>query len=83
VPEYEGYTNDEGFIKQYNTDEFEKIRSITASESNRFNMIQDLCEIFECWAKFKIEHKPNGEILLGKDKDWGDKECPEHEKYRQ
>ena len=83
VPEYEGYTNDESFVKQYNTDEFEKIRSITASESNRFNMIQDLCEIFECWAKFKIEHKSNGEILLGKDKDWGDKECPEHEKYRQ
>jgi hypothetical protein len=39
VPEYEGYANDEGFVKQYNTDEFEKIRSITASESNRFNMI--------------------------------------------
>jgi hypothetical protein len=40
------------------------VRSITASESNRFNLIQELCEIFECWAKFEIEHKRNGEIEL-------------------
>lgn len=45
-------------------DGFEKIRSITISESNRFNIIQTLCETFECWAKFIIEHDPDtGEIL--------------------
>jgi hypothetical protein len=44
--------------------QFEKIRSITASESNRFNLIQDLCEIFECWAKFEIEHESDGRIKL-------------------
>jgi hypothetical protein len=28
-------------------------------------MIQDLCETFECWAKFEIEHNEStGEILL-------------------
>lgn len=44
--------------------DFEKIRSITISESNRFNIIQELCETFECWAKFIIEHDPDtGEIL--------------------
>lgn len=65
VPAYEGYTNDATYIKQYNDNQFEKVRSITASESNRFNMIQELCEIFECWAKFEIDHNmQTGEILL-------------------
>ena len=28
-------------------------------------MIQDLCETFECWADFRIEHNPDtGEILM-------------------
>ena len=35
---------------------FEKITSITASKSNRFNLIQKLCETFECWARFEIKH---------------------------
>jgi hypothetical protein len=35
---------------------FEKVRSIKVEESNRFNIIQTLCELFECWAKFEIEH---------------------------
>lgn len=43
---------------------FEKTRSITASESNRFNLIQELCELFECWAKFEIEHESDGRIKL-------------------
>lgn len=43
---------------------YEKIRTITASESNRFNLIQALCETFECWAEFDIKHKENGEIEL-------------------
>lgn len=65
VPAYEGYVDDPTYIKQYKKNQFEKVRSITASESNRFNMIQDLCETFECWAKFEIEHDmQTGEILL-------------------
>ena len=43
---------------------YEKIRSITASESNRFNLIQSLCEIFECWAEFNIQHESDGSISL-------------------
>lgn len=35
---------------------FEKIRSIVGKESNRYNLIQSLCETFECWADFKVEH---------------------------
>lgn len=44
---------------------YEKVRSITAKESNRFNLIQELCELFECWARFTIDRNPDtGEILL-------------------
>lgn len=56
------------FLEVYNDNEFEKIRSITAKESNRFNLLQSLCEIFECWVNFEIEHNPEtGEILLDED----------------
>lgn len=41
---------------------YEKVTSITGSKSNRFNLIQNLCEAFECWAKFTIEHYDNGKI---------------------
>lgn len=66
VYDYVGYKDSENYEKQYNDDlgQFEKVRSITASESNRFNLIQDLCEIFECWAKFTIEHEADGTIKL-------------------
>ena len=53
------------FAEVYNGTGYEKIRSITASESNRFNLIQELCEIFECWPSFEIEHDlETGKILL-------------------
>lgn len=47
----------------YNED-YEKISSIEASQSNVFNIIQDLCEAFECWGKFNIKHDINGAIAL-------------------
>ena len=52
----------ESYVPVYSND-YEKVRSITASESNRFNLIQELCEVFECWAKFNILHNENGEIV--------------------
>lgn len=62
---YEGETEPTEYAPKYSGDTgYEKIRSITATESNRFNLIQDLCEIFECWPKFRIEHnEATGEIL--------------------
>lgn len=61
---YEGYSP-AGYVEFYQNSGFEKIRSITASESNRFNLIQELSEIFECWPKFEIEHDPyTGKIEL-------------------
>lgn len=54
------------FQPKYKKD-YEKIRSITAAESNRFNLLQELSEIFECWCKIEVKHKDSGEIMLGKD----------------
>lgn len=53
--------NDYGYILA-DKPSFEKTTNITASKSNRFNLIQELCEAFECWAKFIIECNPNGSI---------------------
>lgn len=47
-------------------DSYAKITSIEAKESNRFNLIQNLCEKFECWANFNIEHDENGKIATEK-----------------
>lgn len=61
---YKGYEPSPLYTSQYDNS-YQKIRSISATESNRFNMIQDLCETFECWADFRIEHDPDtGEILM-------------------
>ena len=65
---YDGYEPLVSLDQVYNDNQYEKIRSITAKESNRFNLIQTLCETFECWAKFEIEHDMvTGEILLDKE----------------
>lgn len=66
---YEGETKPTEYTPKYSGDTgYEKIRSITATESNRFNLIQDLCETFECWPKFRIEHnEATGEILYDED----------------
>lgn len=60
---YKGSTPSTDFKESYSKS-FEKKRSIEASESNRFNLLQDLCEIFECWVRFDIEHDADGKISL-------------------
>lgn len=54
-------------IKPLYNENYEKISSIEASQSNCFNIIQDLCEAFECWARFDIDHEENGAIRLNSD----------------
>ena len=61
--EYEGYKASDDYIPVKNKD-FVKKNSITATESNCYNLIQKLCETFECWAEFNIEHLDNGQIKL-------------------
>lgn len=69
---YKSYTDSPDYIADYNTG-FEKVRSITAKESNRFNILQDLCETFECWADFIIDHDSTGKILTEDIKDSNEK----------
>ncbi len=40
-----------GYVCSYSA---EKIRSIEGKESNRFNLIQSICETFECWADIDV-----------------------------
>lgn len=63
---YQDYVPSDTYRPIYGAEEhaYEKVRSITAKESNRFNLLQSLCETFQCWCKFEIEHEPNGEIGL-------------------
>lgn len=42
---------------------FEKCRGLTIKESNYYNIIQVLCENFECWAEYYVEHDNYGNIL--------------------
>lgn len=44
----------------------EKILSIEEAQSNCFNILQSLCETFECWLDIRVEHEENGAIRLDK-----------------
>lgn len=46
---------------------YEKIRSITGKNSNRFNLLQTIAETFECWVQFKIEHDSTGRVIYDTD----------------
>ena len=66
---YQGEEEQTDYIPYYGdsskpAEQYEKVRSIAAKESNRFNLLQSLCETFECWAQFDIDHKNSGEIEL-------------------
>ena len=49
------------FILQYD-DTYAQVHGITVKESNRFNILQDICESFNVWARFNISHETNGKI---------------------
>lgn len=46
----------------YPNNNFEKIRSIEAKQSNRFNILQTLAETFECYPIFTITNKSTGDL---------------------
>lgn len=50
---------DNGNLEVQYTDNFDKVRSISAKQSNRFNILQTIAETFECWLQFKILHDEN------------------------
>lgn len=54
---------DNGWAYDYD-EKCQKIRSIKGKESNYFNLLQSLCETFECWVDFQVEHDPDtGQIV--------------------
>ena len=46
----------------------EKIRTLEASDSNRFNLTQQVAELFEVWARYDIYHNIDGSIKIINDK---------------
>ena len=44
----------------------EKYRTLEAEQSNRFNLIQSIAELFEVWARFDIYHDEDGRITFKK-----------------
>lgn len=52
---------DKNYIPQKTTN-YEKIRSLNVSQSNRFNILQNIAELFECWIDFEIDHNDDGSI---------------------
>lgn len=63
---WEGRQPNKNFLVKYNdgVNAYTKISSITAKESNRFNLLQDLNEKFECWMKINVEREKNGKIKV-------------------
>ena len=43
----------------------EKTLSISASQSNCFNILQTIAETFECWVDLEVEHDDQGYITYG------------------
>lgn len=57
-------TNIDGYTPKSRN--FKKIRSISGKQSNRFNLLQTICERFECWLHFSFEREPNGKVISKK-----------------
>lgn len=55
---------DKNNIEQVYNESSEKILSIQADHSNISNILQSLCETFECWLSINVEHESNGAIKL-------------------
>lgn len=51
-------------IKPLYNEKCEKILSINESQSNCFNILQTLCETFECWLDLKVLHNEDGSLVL-------------------
>lgn len=49
------------YKRVYNTNG-EKINTVTAKESNYFNILQSIAETFECWLELKVDREDDGAI---------------------
>ena len=57
---YQGY-EEKNYSKKY-IPNYQQVRTIEEKESNIFNLTQTLCETFEVWADFVVEHDSLGYI---------------------
>lgn len=62
VAEELGTTKDK--IKYLRNEDCEKYLSVKVEHSNYFNILQTLCETFECWVRFEVEHEDDGRIKI-------------------
>ena len=53
-------------IPLYNED-CEKILSVSESKSNCFNILQSICETFECWLELRVYHDKEGYLKTNSD----------------
>ena len=53
---------DASTIKPVYNEDSEKVLSISASQSNCFNILQTIAETFECWVDLVVGHDANGYI---------------------
>lgn len=63
--EYVGPSPSTDFSLKYD-ENCEKRRSYETEKTNRFNILQDLAELFECWIDFVIEHNEDGSVKKDK-----------------
>lgn len=59
--EFTDLDNIEPYTPVYN--DYLATSSISGAQSNYYNLIQDLCEKFQCWADFQINHNKQGYII--------------------
>ena len=60
---YVDYTPAQAYTPKYDSN-YNKISSISGSESNCFNLLQDLVEEFECWLEVNVAHNADGSLDL-------------------
>lgn len=59
----ENLSSDDSYYTPIYKDNYQAIRHIEIKESNYFNSLTSLAELFEVWIKFKVKHLNNGKIL--------------------
>lgn len=59
---YVGTKPESVFSPIYDND-CQKIRSIKGKESNYFNLIQNICETFDCWVDVIVDHDDRGRVI--------------------
>ena len=59
---YEGEDQPARFVPV--TNNYEKLATIEAKNSNRFNILQSIAESFNCWVRFTIQHDATGKTVL-------------------